>query len=97
MKVVFDFRYLMHGKESIKMRLTSLDIRYKDNFAIFSVNFEDTKMVDLILKISRPGVFYIRCLSWNSAIIVFKQKMERRQYKSRHLIPMFLGTTCIIM
>ena len=83
MKVVFDFRYLMHGKESIKMRLTSLDIRYKDNFAIFSVNFEDTKMVDLILKISRPGVFYIRCLSWNSAIIVFKQKMERRQYKSR--------------
>ena len=83
MKVVFDFRYLMHGKESIKMRLTSLDIRYKDNFAIFSVNFEDTKMVDLILKISRPGVFDIRCLSWNSAIIVFKQKMERRQYKSR--------------
>ena len=78
MKVVFDFRYLMHGKESIKMRLTSFslyslycfrvfkidkDIRYKDNFAIFSVNFEDTKMVDLILKISRPGVFYIRCLS----------------------------------
>ena len=73
------------------------DIRYKDNFAIFSVNFEDTKMVDLILKISRPGVFDIRCLSGNSAIFVCKQKMERRRYKSRYLIPMFLGTTCIIM
>ena len=31
----------------------------------------DTKMVDHILKISRPGVFYIRCLNWNTAIIVF--------------------------
>ena len=27
-------------------------------------------MVDHILKIIRPGFFYIRCLSWNTAIIV---------------------------
>ena len=40
-------------------------------FRNFSVNFEDTKMVDHILKISRPGVFDVRCLSWNTAMIVF--------------------------
>ena len=28
-------------------------------------------MADHILKVSRPGVFDIRCLSWNTAIIVF--------------------------
>ena len=28
-------------------------------------------MLDHILKISRPGVFDIRCLRWNTAIIVF--------------------------
>ena len=28
-------------------------------------------MVDHILKLSRPGVCDIRCLSWNTAIIVF--------------------------
>ena len=28
-------------------------------------------MVDHILKISRPGVFDIRRLSWNTAIVVF--------------------------
>jgi len=39
------------------------------NFAI-SVNFEDTKMVDHILKISRPDVLDVVCLSWNTAIIV---------------------------
>jgi hypothetical protein len=26
-------------------------------------------MVDHILKISRPGVFDVRCLSWNTAMI----------------------------
>ena len=35
-----------------------------------SVNFEDTKMVDHSLKISRPGFLDIRYLSWNTAIIV---------------------------
>ena len=30
-------------------------------------------MVGHILKISRPGVFELRCLSWNTAIIVFKK------------------------
>ena len=33
-------------------------------------------MVDHILKISRPGVFEIRCLSWNTAIIVFMKKLR---------------------
>ena len=28
-----------------------------DKFCIISVNFEDTQMVDNILKISRPGIF----------------------------------------
>jgi len=40
----------------------------------FNVNFEDAEMVDHILKISRPGVFNIRCLNWNTAIIVFMKK-----------------------
>ena len=31
----------------------------------------NTKMVDHILKISRAGVFDIRCFNWNTAIIVF--------------------------
>ena len=55
------------------------------------VNFEDRKMVDHILK------FYdIRCLSWNTEIIVLMKKcrMFRRWYKSRHWIPMFIGTPC---
>ena len=65
------------------------------NFAI-SVNFEDTKMVDHILKISRPDVLDVVCLSWNTAIIVCMRKcrMDRRRYKSRHWIPMFIGTPC---
>ena len=68
-------------------------------FCNISVNFEDTKMVDHILKISRPGVFKSRCLSWNTAIIVFMKKcrMDQRRYKSRHWIPMFIGTPCIIL
>jgi len=38
-------------------------------------NFEDTKMVGLILKISKPGVFDIRCLNLNTTIFVFTKKM----------------------
>ena len=57
-------------------------------------------MVDIILKISRPGVSDIRCLNWKNAIIVFMKKcrMDRRRYnnKSRHLIPTFIGTPCLI-
>ena len=42
------------------------------------------KMVDHISKISKPDIFDIRCLNWNSAIIVFIEKwsMDRRQYNS---------------
>ena len=43
-------------------------------FRNISVNFKDTKVLDHILKISRPGVFDIRCLSWNTGIIVFIKK-----------------------
>ena len=43
-------------------------------FCNISVNFKDTKMVELILKISRPGVFDIRWLSWNTVIIVSMKK-----------------------
>ena len=55
-------------------------------FCNILVNFEDTKMINSILKISRPGVSDIRCLSWNTAIIVFMKKcpIDRRLYKSRH-------------
>jgi len=50
------------------------DIRYENNFDLLnklkylykfcniSFNFEDTKMADQILKISRPGGFDVRCL-----------------------------------
>jgi len=43
-------------------------------------------MVDHNLKISRPGVYDIRCLGWNTTIIVFMKEccMDRRQYQSRH-------------
>ena len=62
-------------------------------FCNISVNFEDSKMIDHILKISRLGIFDFRCLSWNTAIIVFMKKcrMDRRRYESRHWIPMFIG------
>ena len=44
--------------------------------------------VAYILKISRPGVW-----NWNAAInmLMKKCRMVRWKYKSRHLIPMFLG------
>ena len=40
----------------------------------------------LILKLLRPDFFDIRCLSWNTATIVFMKtcRMDRRRYKSRH-------------
>ena len=65
-------------------------------FGNIFINFEDTKMVDHILKISIPGVYDIRCLDWNTEIIVFMKKfrMDRRRYKSCHWIPMFIGTPC---
>ena len=50
------------------------DVSYKDKLELLKkfkfvkfcniwTNFEDTKMVNLILKISRPGVFGIRCVN----------------------------------
>ena len=55
------------------------DIKYRQfylyKFCNISVNFDDTKMVGLILKISKPGVFDIRCVNWNTTIIVFTKKM----------------------
>ena len=33
-------------------------------------------MVDHILEISRPGVYDIVCLNWNTAIIVFLKNSE---------------------
>jgi len=63
-------------------------IKICTNFCNISFNFEDTKMVDHILEISRPGVYDIVCLNWNTAIIVFltKFRMDRRRYKSLHFI-----------
>ena len=49
-----------------------------------SVNFEVTKMVYQTLKISRSGVFDIRCSSCNIGIL------------SRHWILMFIGTPCML-
>ena len=43
-------------------------------FCNISANFKDTKMVDNVLKISRPGVFEIRCVNWKIEIIVFMKK-----------------------
>ena len=65
-------------------------------FFHISVNFENTKMVDHSkphLKVSRPGVFDIRCLIWNTEIIVYMKKFRKdwRRYKSRHWILMFIG------
>ena len=36
---------------------------------------------------------YIRCINWNTSLIAWMKKchMDRRQYESRHLVPMFLG------
>ena len=50
-------------------------------------------MVDNILK-SQDQAFSI--FRWNTAIILFMKKchMDRRRYKSRHLIPMFIKTPC---
>ena len=63
---------------------------------VANIFFGDTKMVDHILKISRP-VFDIYSLSWNTTTIVFikKYRMDRRRYKSRHWILMFIGTPCM--
>ena len=52
-----------------------IEIR-KKKFNI-SVNFENTKKVDHILKISRPDFLYIRWLNWNTAIIVFMKNAAR--------------------
>jgi len=59
------------------------------NFAISPpfANLKDFIYICIIeynLKTSRPGVFDIRCLSWNTAIIVSVKKchMDKRRYKS---------------
>ena len=55
-------------------------------------------MVDLILKISGPGVSDIRCVNCRKLQLLCSSKkchMDRRRYKRRHLIPMFIGTPCI--
>ena len=67
-------------------------------FAITLSILKKQKIEDHILKISRPGVFDIRCLNWNTVQIVFinKYPMDRRQYKSRHIIPMFIVKPCRI-
>ena len=72
---------------SCVLKLTKiLDIHFC-KFWNISIKFEDTKMVDHTLKISRPGVFDKRCLNWNTAITVFMNKyhMVRRRYRSRHV------------
>ena len=43
-------------------------------FYKISVKFENTKIINLILKISRPGVFDIICVNWNTVNIVFSKK-----------------------
>ena len=57
-------------------------------------------MVDLILKISRPCVIDIRSvlckLEYCNYCVHKKYHMDRRQYKSRHLIPMFIETPCML-
>ena len=50
---------------------------------VANIFFGDTKMVDHILKISRP-VFDIYSLSWNTTTIVFIKKYRMDGYKSRH-------------
>ena len=69
------------------------------NWYKFAVSPSILKMVDHILKISRPGVFDFRCINWKTAIIVFMKKcpMKRRRYKRNHWISMFIGTPCIII
>ena len=59
-----------------------------------SVNFEDAKMVDNILKISRPGVFDTKrnC----NYCVREKCRMDQRRYKTCQRISMFIGTHCSI-
>ena len=45
-------------------------------FCNIFVNFEHTKIVDHIFKISKSGVFDIRCLSLNTAIIVLMKNAK---------------------
>ena len=52
-------------------------------------------MVDHILKISRAGVSD-SCVNWNYCVQE-KCPIERRRYKSRHLIPLFIGTPFIYL
>ena len=69
-------------------------------FCNISINFKDTKMADHFLKIFRPCVFDIVCLSWNTIIIAFMKKccMDRRWYKSCHWTSMcLLGHPCTIL
>ena len=53
-------------------------------FCNISVNFENTKIVDHILEILRPGVFEFRCLNWNTGVFMKKCRMDRRRYKRSH-------------
>ena len=103
LKAVVYFWYLMHDKEIIKTGLyvwrafsysglPSLDLKNWNLFKLcnISVNFQDRKMVDHILKILRPSVFDIRCFYWIVIIAVMKKcRMDGRRYKGRHLIPMY--------
>ena len=51
-------------------------------------------MVDHISEIHKLGDLCFKCFIWGSTQIVFTKycRMEQRRYRSRHLIPMFIGT-----
>ena len=92
-KVVYYISCILKIDEDIKTILIYWTNWNLYKFCNISVNFKDTKMVDHILKISRPGVFDKRYLSWNTAIIVFMKKFATWTEDDIY-IPMFFGTPC---
>ena len=51
-------------------------------------------MVNNILKISKPYRYLIFKLEYCNNYTEEKLCIDRRRYKNRHLIPMFIGTPC---
>ena len=86
-----------------------IDLKKKDNFNLLNkikwikicTNFAISLSINWRYKNDRPENLKtrrFRCLSWNIAIMVFIKKchMDRRRYKSRHLIAILIGTHCLM-
>ena len=69
-----------------------------DKFPNISVNFKGKNVADYILEISRLVVFGVKLLSAIQQNYVYEIiLLEQRRHRSPRLIPMFIGTPCIIL